>query len=145
MINYIERNGFIKLYINSIERDYSIDLIDLGRTTNWNIFLGAAPPLNRIIQNVSHWVMHISLKKDVDEGFLNSLSELIKEKAPDNKIDWPATFKALSISNEYKSLIHPNVEDTDKPYIKKITVMGSIIRIKEYSEVAEHLIEKYKL
>lgn len=143
MLLYKEKDGFIWLYVNDSEPKCEIEVATLGSEVNWNLF-ELDEPYKRMFHNVSKWVLHISKKKDVTAEYLKELSELIKQKAPDNKIDWDATFKFVYIIEEYGDLMNPYYEKLDG--INPIPVLKTLdVTMKARIEVMEFLIKKHNL
>lgn len=142
MLKYNEQEGYLHLYVNETLPDYSISLDELEKTANWNLFqIGGGQ--DRIIPDVSDWILHLRSKADVTTDFLIDLGELIKERVPGNKIDWQATYKAVEIVNEYRSRTAPQGSISNG--VNRISFKDLPARIERKKSIADELIKKYNL
>lgn len=106
MLNYEIINDYIKIPYSNKRPRYSVELRKLGESIDWRIVEYYNEPI--IVKNVSHWVMHLFVSKNLSVEFAIEFQELIKKLCPENKIDWIATERAIKMHEAYRLLLDDN-------------------------------------
>ena len=102
MIKHELKNNYLKIFYRNNDHPYSISIEELGESTKWRV---AVSESNKIeIENVSKWTLHLLTDKNLSVDFAKDFISLIKTYAPDNKIDWGKTEKAIIIFDEYRQM-----------------------------------------